>query len=120
MQQDRLIIRPATDGDLPDLGRLGAALVDQHHRFDPARFVSPAHAEATYGEFLRAQMHARGAVVLVAAPFAVAATARSALAGLRDGLPPVSLRTLLGGQTALFAAVELGGHAAAGLSPACG
>jgi hypothetical protein len=57
------------------------------------------------------------AVVLIAAPFAVAATARSALAGLRDELPPVSLRTLLGGQAALFAAVELGEHVTAGLSP---
>jgi hypothetical protein len=58
------------------------------------------------------------AVLLVAAPFALAATARSALAGLRDELPPVTVRTLLGGQAALFAAVELGEHAAAGLSPA--
>lgn len=59
-----------------------------------------------------------GAVLLVAAPFAFAAVARSLLAGYRDELPPVRWSTLAGAQVALFLAVELAEHAAAGLSPA--
>jgi hypothetical protein len=58
-----------------------------------------------------------GLVVLVGVPFAVAALARSFLAGLRDQLPPVRYRTLALAQVALFLAVELAEHAAGGLGP---
>jgi hypothetical protein len=57
-------------------------------------------------------------VVLVGVPFAFAALARTFLAGLRDQLPPVRLRTLALAQAALFLAVELIEHAAAGVGPA--
>ncbi|HEX6569460.1 MAG TPA: hypothetical protein VF015_09850 [Acidimicrobiales bacterium] len=58
-----------------------------------------------------------GAVLLVAAPFAFAAVARSLLAGFRDELPPVRWATLAEAQAALFATVELVEHLRAGLSP---
>jgi hypothetical protein len=57
-------------------------------------------------------------VVLVGVPFALAASARAFLAGLRHQLPPVGLRTLALAQVGLFLAVELGEHLAAGLGPA--
>jgi hypothetical protein len=57
-------------------------------------------------------------VVLVGVPFAFAALARTFLAGLRDQLPPVRLRTLALAQVALFLTVELVEHAAAGVGPA--
>jgi hypothetical protein len=58
------------------------------------------------------------ALVLIGAPFAFAALARSLLAGFRGELPPVRWTTLAGAQVALFALVELGEHVHAGLSPA--
>jgi hypothetical protein len=57
-------------------------------------------------------------VVLVGVPFALAASARAFLAGLRHQLPPVGLRTLALAQVGLFLAVELAEHLAAGLGPA--
>ncbi|MFO7280144.1 MAG: hypothetical protein C0P77_007030 [Thermoanaerobacterales bacterium] len=58
-----------------------------------------------------------GGLALVGAPFAFAAVARSLVAGLRDELPTVRWSTLAGAQVALFLAVELTEHAAAGLTP---
>lgn len=57
-------------------------------------------------------------VVLVGAPFAFAALARTVLAGVRAELPPVRMRTLAAAQVGLFLAVELAEHLQAGLSPA--
>jgi ribosomal protein S18 acetylase RimI-like enzyme len=59
-------IRPATDVDLPALGKLGAALVAQHVAFDARRFIAPDDAEALYATFLRGQMGHSNSVVLVA------------------------------------------------------
>jgi len=62
-----LIIRRATNADLPTLGRLGALLVQQHHDFDSRRFLAgnrstPHH----YSEFLGSQLADPDVVVLVA------------------------------------------------------
>ena len=57
------------------------------------------------------------ALLLIAAPFAFAAMARSLVAGLRTELPPVRWSTLAAAQTVLFLAVELAEHTRAGLSP---
>lgn len=57
-------------------------------------------------------------LVLVAAPFAFAALARTVLAGVRAELPPVRMRTLAAAQVGVFLAVELAEHLQAGLSPA--
>lgn len=60
-------IRPATNADLPDLGRLGAYLVRQHHTFDGDRFLAPQpNVERGYGWFLGTQLAEDGVVILVA------------------------------------------------------
>jgi ribosomal protein S18 acetylase RimI-like enzyme len=45
-------IRPAAKSDEATLGRLGAALMRQHHAFDPKRFIIVDRPEAGYGRFL--------------------------------------------------------------------
>lgn len=59
-------IRPARPSDADALGRMGAALVQQHHGLDPARFMLPEDVEAGYRWWLSKQMKAKDAVVLVA------------------------------------------------------
>jgi ribosomal protein S18 acetylase RimI-like enzyme len=62
-----IIIRRATERDLPALGRLGARLLKTHHAFDPARFMAPgADPESGYAWFLGTQLTEPDAVVLVA------------------------------------------------------
>ncbi len=61
------IVRPATDADMPALGRLGAALLRTHHDFDPLRFLTPPdQPESGYAWFLGTQMDEPDACVLVA------------------------------------------------------
>ena len=61
------IIRRATRGDLPALGRLGALLVRTHHAFDPKRFIdAPPHTEIGYASYLGEQLAAPNVVVFVA------------------------------------------------------
>jgi len=44
-----VIIRRASEADLPALGKLGASLLLLHHAFDPDRFMAPtADPEAAY------------------------------------------------------------------------
>ncbi len=45
-------IRPAAESDEAVLGRLGAALMRQHHATDPRRFILVSRPEAGYGRFL--------------------------------------------------------------------
>lgn len=60
-------IRPAVEGDLDALGRLGAMLMRAHHAFDPARFMSPGeNPEKGYAWFLGTQLGRADAAVLVA------------------------------------------------------
>ncbi len=60
-------IRPAVDGDLETLGRLGAMLLRTHHAFDPRRFIPPGNdPEGGYAWFLGTQLRQDGATVLVA------------------------------------------------------
>src|SRR5262245_39956613 len=50
-------IRPATESDLPALGRLGALLMRTHYAFDRKRFLEPgANAEDGYAWFLGEQL----------------------------------------------------------------
>jgi len=61
------VVRPATSADLPRLGRLGALLVEEHHDFDPLRFLSARdRTPADYASFLARQLGKPDAVVLVA------------------------------------------------------
>jgi len=63
-----VVVRRAERGDLPALGRLGAALVRVHHGFDAHRFLTPgARIEEGYAHFLGTQLAADDAAVFVAA-----------------------------------------------------
>src|SRR6266704_2936880 len=59
-------IRPATKSDEAVLGRLGAALMRQHHASDPRRFILTERPEAGYGRFLVSQIAYPDFLVLVA------------------------------------------------------
>jgi GNAT superfamily N-acetyltransferase len=59
-------IRPASKSDLVAIGRLGAALMRQHHASDPRRFILTDRPEEGYGRFLVSQLANPNFLVLVA------------------------------------------------------
>src|SRR3954470_17397406 len=60
-------IRPANKADLPAIGRLGAALVAEHHQFDPLRFLAPVPGIAErYAQFIGSRPGKSDAIILVA------------------------------------------------------
>lgn len=60
-------VRPARPEDEQAMGRLGAMLVEEHHEFDPLRFIAPIPDLAQrYGQFLVSQAARTEMVVLVA------------------------------------------------------
>jgi ribosomal protein S18 acetylase RimI-like enzyme len=62
------VIRRATRADLPQIGRLGALLVAQHHDFDSRRFLPATdRTKDGYARFLGTQLDEPDAAVLVAA-----------------------------------------------------
>lgn len=64
---DTMVIRSAERADLPRLGRLGALLVEEHHDFDPQRFLATSpRTPAEYAAFLDTQLASPDAIVLVA------------------------------------------------------
>ena len=64
---DDFKIRPATEADLPRLGRLGALLVQEHHDFDRRRFLAAKNRTPDdYAWFLGTRITEPNAVVLVA------------------------------------------------------
>ncbi|HWS86836.1 MAG TPA: GNAT family N-acetyltransferase [Pyrinomonadaceae bacterium] len=65
--QSGLIVRRATPADLPSIGRLGALLVEEHHGFDPQRFLAASHRTPTdYASFMSTQLEDPDVAVLVA------------------------------------------------------
>jgi ribosomal protein S18 acetylase RimI-like enzyme len=61
------LVRRATRGDLPALGRLGALLLRVHYRFDERRFMSPGRdPEAGYAWFLGTQLEQDSVAIFVA------------------------------------------------------
>ena len=65
--QTGLIIRHATPADLPSIGRLGALLVEEHHDFDPRRFLAArAGTPEGYASFMGTQLEDSDKAVLVA------------------------------------------------------
>ena len=62
-----LTVRPARPDDEEAVGRLGAMLVEEHHEFDPKRFIAPVpELPQRYGQFLVSRIGRSGMVVLVA------------------------------------------------------
>jgi ribosomal protein S18 acetylase RimI-like enzyme len=60
-------MRPALTGDQEALGRLGALLVEEHHQFDPHRFIAPVpNTPQRYGQFLVSHLASEERTVLVA------------------------------------------------------
>jgi ribosomal protein S18 acetylase RimI-like enzyme len=60
-------IRQAELTDEAALGRLGTLLVEEHHQFDPQRFVAPGpDMPARYGHFLVSHIGSKDRAVLVA------------------------------------------------------
>lgn len=67
MTRPAVAIRPARPSDLPALGRLGAALADLHHGFDPRRFFVVPDMHEGYAWWLGRELQNPRAVVLAAA-----------------------------------------------------
>ena len=65
-EASRIGIRPAAKSDEAALGRMGAALMRQHHASDPRRFILTDRPEAGYGRFLVSELADPECVVLVA------------------------------------------------------
>jgi ribosomal protein S18 acetylase RimI-like enzyme len=62
-----VVIRRAAASDLPTLGRLGTMLVQQHHDFDPRRFLAASgRTPEHYAAFLGSQLEDPDALVVVA------------------------------------------------------
>lgn len=61
-----ITLRPASKADEAALGRLGAALMRQHHASDPRRFILTDRPEDGYGRFLASHLSDPGLLVLVA------------------------------------------------------
>jgi ribosomal protein S18 acetylase RimI-like enzyme len=61
-----ITVRAATPADQEALGRMGGALMRQHHTADAARFLQVEHPEAGYGRYLVSQIANRESCVLVA------------------------------------------------------
>jgi GNAT superfamily N-acetyltransferase len=83
-------IRPATKSDQVPLGRLGAALMRQHHASDPRRFLQTDRPEEGYGRFLVGQLSNPDYLVLVAE------RANEVVGYVFAGLEPTSWRDLRG------------------------
>lgn len=64
---DDIVVRRATESDLPTLGRLGALLMQTHYAFDKQRFMAPGtNAAEGYRWFLGSQLNEEDVIVLVA------------------------------------------------------
>jgi ribosomal protein S18 acetylase RimI-like enzyme len=59
-------VRPATQTDVPALGKMAGALVRMHHAMDPERFMIREPIEEGYGRWLGKQAEDKDAVVVVA------------------------------------------------------
>jgi ribosomal protein S18 acetylase RimI-like enzyme len=62
-----VLVRRADRNDLPALGRLGALLVQEHHDFDPRRFLAARNRTPhEYASFLGTQLDDPDVILLVA------------------------------------------------------
>jgi ribosomal protein S18 acetylase RimI-like enzyme len=61
-----IVVRPPAREEMPRVGQLAAALVRQHHAFDPERFFLVEPLEEGYARYLGGMLDETDAVVLVA------------------------------------------------------
>lgn len=59
-------LRPATEDDLTELGRMAGGLVRMHHALDPSRFLPGDAVEHGYGSWLVRSAKSERSIVLVA------------------------------------------------------
>jgi len=85
-----ITIRPASKSDETALGRLGAALMRQHHASDPRRFILTDRPEAGYGGFLVSHLADPNLLVRVAE------RANEVVGYVFAGIEPTSWRDLRG------------------------
>ena len=65
--QTKPIVRSATPADLPSIGRLGALLIEEHHDYDPQRFLAARPGTpAGYASFISTQLEDQDKAILVA------------------------------------------------------
>ena len=65
--QSAPVVRRATPADLQRIGRLGALLVEEHHGFDPQRFLAASRGTPEgYASFISTQLEDPDTAVLVA------------------------------------------------------
>lgn len=65
--QSSPVVRRATPADLQRIGRLGALLVEEHHGFDPQRFLAASRGTPEgYASFISTQLEDPDVAVLVA------------------------------------------------------
>jgi ribosomal protein S18 acetylase RimI-like enzyme len=62
-----IAVRSARPDDLHEAAKLAAALVREHHAYDPLRFMCIEPLEEGYERFLRSQVDREGVVLIVAA-----------------------------------------------------
>ena len=85
-----ITIRRASKPDEVALGRLGAALMRQHHASDPRRFILTDRPEEGYGRFLVSQLANPDFLVLVAE------RSNAVVGYVLAGIEPTSWRDLRG------------------------
>jgi ribosomal protein S18 acetylase RimI-like enzyme len=61
-----ILVRRAKRSELSAVARMAAALVREHHRLDPQRFLLVEPVEVGYRDWLGKEITRRGAVILVA------------------------------------------------------
>ena len=85
-----VVVRRATESDLPTLGRLGGLLMRTHYEFDSKRFLDPGtHPEEGYAWFLGGQLKDDANVVVL-----VAEREGSVVGYVYAGLEPISWKEL--------------------------
>ena len=108
-----LTIRPARAADEAGLGKLGALLVAEHHKFDALRFVAPKpDTPRAYGRFLASQVGDPDKLLL-------AAERDGALAGYAfAGIEGFDYMALRGPAGVLYDLVVAPGHRRQGIGSA--
>jgi len=66
MRSDNVLIRPAVEDDLPEIGKMAGELVRLHYSLDPKRFLLVEGVEKGYARYFKSQLGVRETLILVA------------------------------------------------------